>query len=265
MEKFNYLLPFAVNFVRYFLIAGLAFLVFYKIYKFSMRANKIQKHEATANHFWRDILFTLQTIGVFGCVSILIMASPLHHFTRLYSEIHSFPLWWIPLSIFLALILHDTYFYWMHRMAHHPKLFKHVHITHHKSTNPSPWTSYAFGLTEGILEALIIPIILVIIPMHPLSIFLFTIIAFSINVYGHLGYEIMPKWFRKTRLFKLVNTSVYHNLHHEKFNGNYGLYFRFWDRWMKTENPHYEQNYDLVQEKRFSKNPPISISVEQPT
>jgi sterol desaturase/sphingolipid hydroxylase (fatty acid hydroxylase superfamily) len=27
---------------------------------------------------------------------------------------------------------------------------------------------------------------------------------------------------------------VYHNLHHERFNGNYGLYFTFWDRLMGT-------------------------------
>ena len=31
-------------------------------------------------------------------------------------------------------------------------------------------------------------------------------------------------------LGKWLNSSVYHNLHHEKFQGNYGLYFTIWDR-----------------------------------
>ena len=72
-----------------------------------------------------------------------------------------------------------------------------------------------------------------------------------INVYGHLGYEVAPKWFRHSFLFECINTSVHHNLHHSQFKGNYGLYFRFWDRMMKTENPKYVQMYDALQEKRF--------------
>ena len=74
-----------------------------------------------------------------------------------------------------------------------------------------------------------------------------------INVYGHLGFEITPKWFRKSFLFEILNTSVHHNLHHEKFNGNYGLYFRVWDRIMKTENPNYVKSFDAIQQKRFDK------------
>ncbi|MEI7983754.1 MAG: sterol desaturase, partial [Bacteroidota bacterium] len=27
----------------------------------------------------------------------------------------------------------------MHRLIHHPLLFKRVHLVHHQSTNPSPW------------------------------------------------------------------------------------------------------------------------------
>jgi sterol desaturase/sphingolipid hydroxylase (fatty acid hydroxylase superfamily) len=90
-------------------------------------------------------------------------------------------------------------------------------------------------------------------PMHPTGIFMFVILAFIINVYGHLGYEIAPLWFRKTFLFEVFNTSVYHNLHHSKFKGNYGLYFRIWDRLMGTEHPDYVNNYDSVQKNRQNK------------
>ncbi|MHA4894836.1 sterol desaturase family protein [Pedobacter sp. PWIIR3] len=48
-----------------------------------------------------------------------------------------------------------------------------------------------------------------------------------------------------------MNTSIHHNLHHSKFKGNYGLYFRFWDRLMGTENPNYVKEYDRIQNQRF--------------
>ena len=59
------------------------------------------------------------------------------------------------------------------------------------------------------------------------------------------------KWFRHSPLFELLNTSVHHNIHHSKFKGNYGLYFRFWDRLMNTEHPDYVKSYDEIQERRF--------------
>jgi lathosterol oxidase len=105
------------------------------------------------------------------------------------------------------------------------------------------------------------------IPIHPLTIILFTVIGFMINVYGHLGYEIAPRWLRGSFLFEVVNTSVHHNLHHSKFKGNYGLYFRVWDRLMGTEHPDYVKDYDRVQQNRFGVDekvttmPPSSVSI----
>ena len=80
---------------------------------------------------------------------------------------------------------------------------------------------------------------------------MFALVSFSIIVYGHLGYEVASKWLRFSFLFEILNTSVHHNLHHEKFKGNYGLYFRVWDRIMKTEHPDYVQRYDAIQKRRF--------------
>jgi sterol desaturase/sphingolipid hydroxylase (fatty acid hydroxylase superfamily) len=45
---------------------------------------------------------------------------------------------------------------------------------------------------------------------------------------------------------KYKTASTHHNLHHEKFKGNYGLYFTFWDKWMKTEIAEYESKFDSV-------------------
>jgi Delta7-sterol 5-desaturase len=35
-------------------------------------------------------------------------------------------------------------------------------------------------------------------------------------------------------------------MHHEKFRGNYGLYFNFWDRLMRTNHEDYESRFREV-------------------
>ena len=63
------------------------------------------------------------------------------------------------------------------------------------------------------------------------------------NIVAHLGYEFMPRWFIRVPPFKWMTTSTFHNLHHTRFNGNYALFFRFWDRLLGTEVPEYEQRF----------------------
>jgi sterol desaturase/sphingolipid hydroxylase (fatty acid hydroxylase superfamily) len=44
-------------------------------------------------------------------------------------------------------------------------------------------------------------------------------------------------------------------MHHEKFNGNYGLYFTWWDKIFKTEFKDYNQTYENLQQKISKKEP----------
>jgi len=249
--ELQYFMPIIANTMRYFLIAGIPFLIFYIFFPEKFSKSKIQSRFAQHKDFIREILYSLQTSVILGVIAMIVLFSPFREYTQLYENLADHSLWWIPVSVFLALVVHDTYFYWMHRTVHHPKLFKTIHLVHHKSVNPSPWASYSFHFFESILEGLIAPIVLLLIPMHPTALVLFALSSFFINVYGHLGFEVAPRWFRHSFLFEIVNTSVHHNLHHEKFKGNYGLYLRFWDRLMGTENPNYVSEYDRIQESRF--------------
>lgn len=70
------------------------------------------------------------------------------------------------------------------------------------------------------------------------------------NVYGHLGYELYPRGFNKTWIGKYVNTSVAHNQHHHKFQGNYGLYTLIWDRVFGTLRTDYDDAYDQAATRR---------------
>jgi lathosterol oxidase len=246
--SFSYI--FLVSLMRYFLIAGVPFILCYYAFKYKMEIYKIQNKVIKKKDIVREIVHSTQTTFIFTIIAWAILFSPLNQYTLVYKNIDDFPYWWIIISLVLSLIIHDTYFYWMHRLLHHKRIYKYTHVIHHKSTNPSPWTSYSFHILEAIAEGMILLVLAFILPLHQVTMLLFTIIGFIINVYGHLGYEIAPKKLRNSFIFKIINTSVYHNLHHSQFNGNYGLYFRFWDRIMKTENPDYVKHFDILIKKR---------------
>jgi lathosterol oxidase len=261
MEKLlhAFITIFSITAIRYFILAGVPFFLFYKILTNWYSRSKIQNRAADLKDFKREILQSMQTTAVFAVIAYVILYTPLKDHTHLYSNFTDFPLWYLPVSLVLSLVIHDTYFYWMHRLLHIKGLFKLTHLVHHQSTNPSPWASYSFHFLEACTEGLVLLVIVTVIPIHPLLLVWFTILSFIINVYGHLGYEIAPRWLRNSFLFAIINTSVYHNLHHSKFKGNYGLYFRVWDRLMKTEHPDYEKDYDRVQANRFGKKEAVNI------
>ena len=135
---------------------------------------------------------------------------------------------------------------------HHPKVYRWVHKTHHKSTDPSPLTIFSFHPFENLIEFLPFLVLPMLIPIYWPMLFLWQTLDLINNVVAHLGYEIyMRKWFR-IPLLKLKTTSTHHNMHHELFKGNYGLYFTYWDRWMKTEIKDYEKRFDEVYLRRDS-------------
>lgn len=237
---------------RYFLIAGIAFLLFYILFNKFFSIRKIQAKFPQKKDYLRDIAFSMITVLIFATMATLVFWV-LTPNTNLYRGIDQYGKVYYGLTFPLMFLIHDTYFYWMHRLMHSPLLFKKVHLTHHLSTNPSPWTSYAFHPLEAIIEAGIIPLIAFTLPVHRSALVLFLLLQFIYNVYGHLGYELYPKNFHKTKIGRWINTSTAHNLHHRQFTGNYGLYFLTWDRWMGTLRKNYDHTFEEVTERKTRK------------
>lgn len=98
-------------------------------------------------------------------------------------------------------------------------------------------------------KAGILVVFLFTLPMHRTNFIFFFLFMIIYNVYGHLGWELYPKNFHKTRIGKWINTSVAHNQHHQYFKGNYGLYFLFWDRIMGTLRKDYDEQFETVKAK----------------
>jgi len=232
--------------LRYIIIAGIAFLIFYIIKPKRFSRLHIQKAFPKNKDYWREIGYSFLSFFFFAGYVILLFKTPVRQYTRIYDHVSQVGWPYFFISIFLCLVIHDTYFYWTHRLMHHPKLFKAFHVLHHKSTNPSPWAAFSFQPTESIVEGGIAIAIVFLIPIQRYAFLSFFIFSTAYNVYGHLGYEIYPKWLIRSRVGKYLNTSIAHNMHHKYFNGNYSFYTRIWDMLMGTMHPDYDKTVDKV-------------------
>jgi sterol desaturase/sphingolipid hydroxylase (fatty acid hydroxylase superfamily) len=251
MHWSNYFFYFQKIGTRYFIVAGIAFIIFYLLINKWIGYKKIQPKFPGPDDYAREIGYSIITICIFAAVPLIILhVKSIRAHSFFYTDIHQYGRFYFYLAFPLMFLIHDTYFYWTHRLMHHAKIFKWFHLVHHLSTNPSPWAAYSFHPLEAIVEAGIFVVFLFTIPMHALHLAIFFFVMIVYNVYGHLGYELYPRGFSTHWLGKWINTSVNHNQHHQYFKGNYGLYFLWWDRWMKTIRSDYDQKFTSVKEQK---------------
>ena len=246
---------------KYFVIAGPTFFIFYVFLRKKIAYKKIQARFPKTGDYWWEIFFSTLSIVIFSVPPLIMLYSDtIRPHTTFYSDISTYGWPYAILAFPLMLLIHDTYFYWMHRLMHHPKLFRLFHVVHHKSSNPSPWAAYSFHPFEAIVESLIFVIFLFTIPINSIHLTTFFVFSLIYNVYGHLGFELYPKRFSGHWLGKWINTSVCHNMHHQYFKGNYGLYFTFWDRMMGTLHKDYDLIFDEIKARENIRD--ITISRE---
>ncbi|XP_004228378.1 sphinganine C4-monooxygenase 1 [Solanum lycopersicum] len=142
-------------------------------------------------------------------------------------------------QLFLAMVILDTWQYFMHRYMHQNKfLYKHIHSQHHRLVVP-----YAFGaLYNHPLEGLLLDTIggalaFLFSGMSPrASIFFFSFATIK-TVDDHCGLWLPGNLFHI--VFK--NNSAYHDIHHQLYGSKYNFsqpFFVTWDRILGTYMPY---------------------------
>jgi Delta7-sterol 5-desaturase len=157
--------------------------------------------------------------------------------TKIYVDLWERPWWYFAGSVLLIIAIHDTYFYWAHRLLHWKPLFRRVHRLHHLSLTPTCWAGYATHWGEGLLMSANFLIYPLLFPVHPLAILVYVVIQNIYSTLGHCGYDPFPEWLRHRWYMAWHNTPTHHDNHHRYTNGNYGHFFNLWDRLMGTEQP----------------------------
>jgi hypothetical protein len=232
--------------VRYFLFAGLAWILGYVLFRQRWFHRKIIRAFPATSEVRREMVWSASSVVIFSCVGALTILAGRHGWTQMYWKLSDHGAAWFVGSIVGAILVHDTLFYWCHRWMHQPRWFRWVHRLHHESDNPTPWAAYSFSPPEAVIQALVFPVVALLIPIHPYAFGLFMLWQITFNVLGHTGYEFHPRWLMDSRWGRYLNTPTNHVLHHERIRGNYGLYFNVWDRWMGTNHPDYENRFREV-------------------
>ena len=248
----RWLFAFGMLSARYLLFAGTAYLIYYVIKRQNWLFMKIQQKFPEKKQIVTEVSYSVLSFLVFASVIVAIRIAITHGWlnTQVYRNFseHSVP-YYIATTV-LIIFFHDTYFYWMHRLMHHSLFYERIHKVHHLSKDPTPWAAFAFHPTEALLEIGFVPLLIFTIPLHFSSLLILSLWQVMFNVMGHLGYEIFPRKMMQHPLFKWLNTSTNHNMHHKFVKCNYGLYFNYWDRWMNTNHSKYYETFDEVTARR---------------
>ena len=184
----------------------------------------------------KEIAWSLASAAIYGIpAGIVAWGWQERGWTRIYTQWDAMPLWYLPLAPLIYLFLHDSWFYWTHRLMHRPAWFRAMHAVHHASRPPTAWAAMSFHPWEAVTGAIVIPLLVFVVPIHVAMLGLVLLVMTVMGVTNHMGWEMFPRKLVHSALGGWLITASHHQRHHEEYRCNYGLYFRFWDRLCGTD------------------------------
>ncbi len=218
------------------LIVGLRYLMASGAFAFVTHRVRPGLYDGLSLQIRREVLWSLASAAIYGVpAGIVAWGWQNRGWTRIYADVTAFPLWYLPVSVLLYLVAHDTWFYWTHRWMHTPWLFKRAHAVHHASRPPTAWAAMSFHPIEALTGAVVIPALVFFIPIQVGALGVVLTIMTVMGVTNHMGWEVFPRFMVNGLLGDWLITATHHQRHHAEYRGNYGLYFRFWDRLCGTD------------------------------
>jgi len=176
----------------------------------------------------REFLNSMLTVVIFSLNRALIFALAQSGVLKVYADFAERGAPYAAASLLTVVVAHDGWFYWTHRLLHRPGIFRRMHQTHHRSVAPTPWAAYSCAPTEAVVQAIFLTAILLVLPLHPLVIFVFLLHMIVRNVLGHAGVELVPRTWLAGWWGRWLTTTLHHDMHHAHGRHNYGLYFTWW-------------------------------------
>src|SRR6187551_3101810 len=176
----------AIVAVRYLLVSGL--------FAWITRRVRPGLYAGLEAQIRREIGWSLASAAVYGLpAGIVAWGWREHGWTRIYLDPAAYPLWYLPASLLLYLALHDTWFYWTHRLLHRPAWFRAAHAVHHASRPPTAWAAMSFHPLEALSGAVVIPALVFVVPVHVAVLGLVLAIMTLMGVGNHMGWEMFPR------------------------------------------------------------------------
>lgn len=218
------------------LIVGFRYLVTSGVFAMITQRVRPGLYDTLKPQIGREIKWSILSAAIYGIpAGIVAWGWDTRGWTAIYTNAADYPLWYLPLSVFLYLVAHDTWFYWTHRSMHGPYWFKAAHAVHHESRPPTAWAAMSFHPFEALTGAVVIPALVFFIPIHVGALAAVLSIMTLMGITNHMGWELFPRFMVNGKLGNWLITATHHQKHHDAYRGNYGLYFRFWDKVCGTD------------------------------
>jgi Delta7-sterol 5-desaturase len=218
------------------LIVGVRYLVTSGFFAWLTQRKRPGLYDRLKPQMWREIGWSLASAAIYGApAGIVAWGWDQLGWTLIYTNAADYPLWYLPVSLLCYLVAHDTWFYWTHRLMHAPRWFKAAHSVHHESKPPTAWAAMSFHPLEAMTGAIVIPALVFLVPIHIGALGAVLAIMTVMGITNHMGWELFPKFVVNGLLGNYLITATHHQKHHDMYRGNYGLYFRFWDKVCGTD------------------------------
>ncbi|SNT17678.1 sterol desaturase family protein [Sphingopyxis indica] len=229
-------LPIAFSALAMTLIVGGRYLLTSGAFALATRLRRPGLYRGLEAQMRREIGWSLASAAIYGIpAGIVAWGWQAQGWTRIYSGVGDYPLCYLPVSLLAYLLLHDTCFYWTHRLMHRPAWFRLAHAVHHDSRPPTAWAAMSFHPIEAVTGAVVIPALVFVIPVHVAVLGAVLAIMTVMGVGNHMGWEMFPRALVHGPAGRWLITATHHERHHAAYRGNYGLYFRFWDKACGTD------------------------------
>jgi sterol desaturase/sphingolipid hydroxylase (fatty acid hydroxylase superfamily) len=239
-----------VSYGEYLIWAGGFFAVFWLVLHPLIKGRQLSRRRwPRMGQVWRELAFSLSTQFIFLGIAVWLAFAEGWGAANMYRDVGEYGYLYLGLVVFLVLVVDDTWFYWTHRAMHHPVLFERMHRVHHESVDPTPFTAFSFHPLEAVVHgigSLSLLAVTMVMPWHPAALAAAGFASILFNVVGHLGYEVYPRGWNRIPVLRWKTPTLHHYMHHQRVGGNYGLYFRWWDKVCGTEFQDFEARYDRI-------------------
>jgi Delta7-sterol 5-desaturase len=189
--------------------------------------------------------------GIFILLFDAMAATLLIHFNWFHHESGS-----LQFNLFTfgaVFIWFEIWFYATHRLLH-TRAFFFIHAQHHTAKVTTPLTAISFSSLERVtlliggmgLPALISHWV----PMSFTAYAGYFTVNYALNVFGHMNAEVLPPKVIENPLGAILNSTTYHALHHARYQGHFGLFTPYLDRFFGTRFEDYEKVHSEAFEGR---------------
>lgn len=221
--------------LRYLMVAGGAYWLFWGGGAHWAPEGQLSRRKPAWSSVRHEVVLSLVSSPIYALPAAVVIVLWQAGGTALYLDPATHGWWWLPVSAAIYIVAQDAFYYWVHRAMHDPRLFGWCHRGHHLSPDPTPFASFSFDPAEAAFTAWFLPALTLFIPIQVYAAMGVLLFMTMTSVLNHAGREIWPQRWLQHPLLSSMITASHHDRHHKRFKGNYGLFFRWWDRWMGTE------------------------------